>query len=151
SQAERERGRHEQLAQVVDVAREAPESADQHALVAAQKRALRQRTERGSLWLGLEVELLQVRSPRQSPAREEQRRAREQQDRRRMRIREVGGVPEADAVEERIEHETAPAELQAHAFGDEVIGVEVHALEEQILDEEEAEERGVQHHAGRWI
>ncbi len=115
------------------------------------RRSRRGRARRGASRSGsrLEEELLQVRAARETPS-PRRRRAR-------SAPRSSGGVsrvglrrrrPEAHAVEVRIEGEAAPAELEADVLGEEVVRVEVHLLEEEVLGHEEGEERGVDGDAG---
>ena len=68
-----------------------------------------------------------------------------------MRIGQVRDRPKADAIEIGIEEKASPAELEPHALGEEVVGVEMHALEEEILDQKKREERDIERDAGRGI
>ncbi len=100
----------------------------------------------------LEEELLEIRSARQRPA------ARRRPARRRSAAppgRAGSGARGLDhrpiAVEVRIERDAAPAELEADALGEEVVGVEVDLLEEEVLDDEEREQHRVEDHPRRGV
>src|SRR5262249_30718760 len=146
---DREPARHQDLAEVVDVARRAPQSADEHAQLPIDERGLLEWSEPRTIRLRLEYELLQVRASRERPAGNKQRDRGDVPDRASLGLDGAGREPRADAIEERIEREAAPAELEANALGDEVVCIKMHAFEPQIVDEEEAEHRRVHDDARR--
>src|ERR1019366_4538945 len=149
AERQREAGRHEDFAEVVHVARDAPEAAHEELLVAVGDDDRSHPAEELRARISLERELLHVRAARERPAHTEcRRRARERRGRA-VWIREIRDRPEADGIEIWIEDEAAPAELEADAFGEEVIRVEVNPLEEEVLTQEKAEQRHVERHAAR--
>ncbi len=133
------------------MAREPPEAAAQELLAVGGDGHGRDQAEQAPPGRGLEQELLQVGAARQDPAGEEEDQRQRQQRPRRVRVGPFDDRPQADAVEERIEDEAAPAELEADALGEEVVGVEVHLFEDEVLGDEEGEEHGVEQDAGRRI
>ena len=64
-----------------------------------------------------------------------------------MRIREVGNRPKPHRVEIGIPGQAPPDELEADAFRDQVVGVEVDPLEDQVVADEPGEHRDVEQDA----
>ena len=87
--------------------------------------------------VALEVELLQVGAAATAPTRVKNSAAQHASEQRR-RVRVWLARPALHSptrVEEGVEDEAAPAELEADPLGHEVVGVEVDLLEDEVLDE----------------
>src|SRR5664280_2249127 len=100
--------------------------------------------EERALRLGLEEVLLYVGAPRQGPAGEEDNGEYGKEPRGCVWVGQVSRHPQPYKVEIRVEGEAAPAELEPDAFREDVVRIEVHGLEHEIVQYEPEEEDAVQ-------
>ena len=70
------------------------------------------------------------------------------QRRREPRVRVGGHAPQREDEHPPVDHEAAPEQLEADVLVDQVVGVELDALEDEVVEHVEREERRIEENAG---
>ena len=100
----------------------------------------------------LERVFLQVGAARNAPAEQEQRGRPDQPGirpcRRKSGVRMRAHAPERENVQPPINDEPAPKQLESQILVDQLEGVQVDSLENEVIEDIKGEEGGVQEHAG---
>ena len=107
--------------------------------------------QKGLAGVGLEEELLHVRAPGQTPPGQENQHTDIGPPGRLLGIGECRRGPQANGVEVGVEGQAAPTQLEAHALGKNVVGVEVNLLKGQVINNKIGQQQRTHEYARRGV
>ena len=143
----------EPLAQVVEVAGDTPETTAQDLAVTGLDVLGFDQPEELAVGPPLEGVFLQVGAARDAPPEQEQRSRSDEPDirpcRRESGVRLSGHAPQREDEQPPVDHEATPEQLEAEILMDQIVGVELDALEDEVVQYVGCEECRIQENA--WI